>query len=118
MEATNGTRPTEVLDPPSMETRSIPDIRSEELDRMLDDVRMLARGMQDANAYWLGGSADIQRVAETLLAHIETLPSRIADAITVALAKQHRMIITDIHSAFAQLATQLQSSGLPDDRGV
>ena len=106
---TNGAKPSAVAEHVSTETTAALDIRSDKLDQLLGEIGLLAAGINEAKSYWSKGGADLERATSSLSARLDTLPARIADAITEALAKQHRMIVSDVQSALREFAVRLES---------
>jgi adenylate kinase len=54
--------------------------------------------------------ADVHEMTESVLTLLESLPDRLARAISAALAKQHELIMNDVHRAIQQVTSQLRPS--------
>jgi DNA-binding protein YbaB len=70
---------------------------------------MLARAVRETHA----AEGDIEEIANQLLANIETLPDRIANAISDAMVKQHQLIVKDVRAVMYGLAIQPRSAPPP-----
>lgn len=94
------------------ETDSTPEIDTpESVDLLLAEVRSLVSALHGARpTSSTGATVDFDRTVRELTDYLDALPERIALGISSALAKQHRLLIDDIHAALQELGTQQISS--------
>jgi hypothetical protein len=85
------------------------------LHAVFDEIKVLGRKIDEAKV--TGTAAEPELDLDDYLARtnslLETLPERIAEAISEALMKQHRLIRRDIESALRDLAARLANPSLP-----
>lgn len=97
---------------PGVETPQ--EARSSETLVLLGEIRMLTHLIEEASANWSWrGGETPDDLANTPLMRLETLPERIAHAISGALEKQHRLIIDDVHTALREFEVRLGLSSPP-----
>ncbi|MDQ1417927.1 MAG: hypothetical protein QOF81_3540 [Acidimicrobiaceae bacterium] len=81
---------------------SVPAVQSDEVELLLAEVRTLTQRLRDTQST----EGDIEAIANRLLVNLETLPDRIASAISESLAKQHQLIVRDVRAAIHDLAIE------------
>jgi hypothetical protein len=109
-DAGNGAKASDQRRPASVDVASVAVVRSDEIQVLLAEVRVLAERVEEATLNRSPGVAaeGLGPAANTMLIRLETLPERIADAITNALANQHRMIMRDVHATLEEFGQRLE----------
>jgi hypothetical protein len=120
IEAKNGTTPSDQMRPAPVDVASVSVVRSDEIQVLLAEVRTLTERVVEGslNKSMDGAAQDIEAAAKTMLIRLETLPERIADAITNALARQHHMIMRDIRSTLREFERRVDSRLAENETGA
>lgn len=82
------------------------------LHALLDEIKQLGRLIEQTGSAVGGGNATEAKLDYTN-SLLESLPERIADAVSDALARQHKLIMKDVDDALRDLATRLGPSRNP-----
>ena len=112
--ATNGTDGNGAHHEHSLTTpRTGPGIDPAALQAVFDEIKLLRRQIEQANpprsvsAPSPGAAVDTGAYLARINSLLESLPERIADAVSDALARQHQLIMKDVTAALQDQATRL-----------